>query len=44
MSEPIYCDSCKKKLGDYLEGIYVTICPKCQNLVIVDRRKNISVR
>jgi len=39
MDYKVRCPHCKKNLGDYLKGIYVTHCPGCKNQVIIDTER-----
>jgi phage FluMu protein Com len=35
-TDGIRCPHCNKKLGAFLKGIYVTMCPGCKELVVID--------
>ena len=32
----VRCPHCNKKVGEFLKGIYVTVCPGCKQLAIID--------
>ncbi len=34
--EGVRCPHCNKKVGEYLRGIYVMLCPGCKQLAILD--------
>lgn len=33
----VRCPNCSKKLGDFLEGVYETTCPRCKRRVHIER-------
>lgn len=36
--QEVRCQKCNKKLAEHVEGLFITTCPRCHELVYVDRR------
>lgn len=32
----VKCPNCRKKLGNFLKGVYSTTCPGCKEVVYID--------
>lgn len=35
---------CNRKFGDFLEGIYKTLCPRCEKEIYIERRDGVDIK